>query len=242
MSLVKLKGIVIKEVVYKDNDKIITILTDNLGKISCMAKGSKKTNSPILANAQYLVYSEFILTKGNSFYYVNSASVIDTFYKLRVDFDKLNQAFDLTRIINSTTDENQDTSNILRLFLNTLFVIQNDKKEPKFVEAVFKIKLFTLLGFSSGIEKCSKCSKKVNDLNDDCMYYDYTSNIFLCKDCIREEEKKRYIKISKSTISAINYTIGVDLKKVFSFELKDNSLREYITFGQAYTDCLTNGI
>ena len=46
MKLIKVKGIVIKEVPYKDNDKIITILTDTLGKISCLAKGAKKTNSP----------------------------------------------------------------------------------------------------------------------------------------------------------------------------------------------------
>ena len=39
MDLIKVKGIVIKETPYKDNDKIITLLTDKLGKISCMVKG-----------------------------------------------------------------------------------------------------------------------------------------------------------------------------------------------------------
>jgi DNA repair protein RecO (recombination protein O) len=232
---------VIKEVVYKDNDKIITILTDNLGKISCMAKGAKKTSSPILANAQYLVYSEFVLTKGKSYYYVNSASVIDTFYKLRVDFNKLDQAFELTRILNSTTDENQDTSKILRLFLNTLYVIEHDKKPKELIEAIFKIKLLTLLGFSSAIEKCLKCNKKINYLEDGYIFFDYVSNVFLCKNCAIED-KKRYIKISKNTISAINYTILADIKKVFSFELKESTLKEYISFGRAYYDSLTSSI
>ena len=35
-----MKGIIIRETNYKDNDKILTVLTDKLGKISCIAKGS----------------------------------------------------------------------------------------------------------------------------------------------------------------------------------------------------------
>ena len=72
MDLIKVKGIVIRETTYKDNDKIITLLTDKLGKISCMAKGAKKNNSPILANCQYLVYSEFVLYKSKNFYMLQS--------------------------------------------------------------------------------------------------------------------------------------------------------------------------
>jgi DNA repair protein RecO (recombination protein O) len=67
LKLIKLKGIVIKEVTYSDNDKIITVLTDEMGTITCMAKGAKRTNSSILASSQYLVYSEFVLFKGSTF-------------------------------------------------------------------------------------------------------------------------------------------------------------------------------
>ena len=88
MKLLKVKGVVIKEIAYKDNDKIITLLTDELGKISCMAKGAKKTNSALLASCQLFVYSEFILYKGSTFYHINSAESIDTFYALRIDLDK----------------------------------------------------------------------------------------------------------------------------------------------------------
>ena len=68
MRLIKVKGIVIREVAYKDNDKIITILTDSIGKVSVIAKGAKKTNSPFLASSQYLVYSEFILYQNTGYF------------------------------------------------------------------------------------------------------------------------------------------------------------------------------
>lgn len=241
MNLIKAKGIVIKEVQYKDNDKIITILTDTLGKISCIAKGAKKTNSPILANSQYLVYNEFVLYKSKNFYYINSASVVDTFYNLRVDLDKLESVFELTRLIQRVTDENQDTSNILKLFLNTLYILNKLNKDNNLIISTFKIKLFCLLGFMPHIKKCSNCGQAFLDLDTkDSLYYDYVENVFCCENCINGKDKRRYIKINKVTVIAIEYIMKSDIKKVFNFELKDISGLKL--FSQVYSDAMIGGI
>lgn len=240
MNQIKLTGIVIKEVTYKDNDKIITILTDSLGKISCMAKGSKKTNSPLLASSQYLVYSEFVLNKGSHFYYVNSTSVINTFYKLRTDLDKLEFAFDMTKILNNITDENQETKSILKLFLNTLYLLQEEKKQSKFLINIFKIKMLSLMGFSIPMGKCASCMENLKEDKD--IYYDYISNILVCEDCYKKQDLKRYIKLSSSTFKAIKYTIVSDISKVFNFTLTESGVREYAMFGQAFLECLSSGI
>ena len=117
MRLYKVKGIVIKEVQYKENDKIITIMTDKLGKISCMAKGAKKNNSPILSSSQFLVYSEFMLYKGTNFYHINSAEMLESFYNLRVDYDKLERAFEVAKLLNKLAyEENEETRNTISFF------------------------------------------------------------------------------------------------------------------------------
>lgn len=244
MELIKVKGIVIKETPYKDNDKIITLLTDKLGKISCMAKGCKRTKSPILANCQYLVYSEFVLSRSNTFYYVNSASVIKTFYKFRTDFDNLQIGFELTRILQTITDENQDTSEILRLLLNTIYVLENIDKDPKLVVAAFKVKLFTLLGFSPRVDKCNMCGQAFKEdremLANEGVYYDYVSNVFCCSNCVKNLDKRRYIKITEATIIAIKYVVICEINKTFSFNIKD--IDNFYLFSQVYTDTMTNGI
>lgn len=234
VNLIKLKAVVIKETTYKENDKIITLLTDKLGKISCIARGAKKTNSPILANSQYLVYSEFVLYKSKNFYYVNSAEVINTFYNLRVDFDKLTPIFELTRILNNVTDENQDTDNIMKLFLNTIYVIDKYDRDIDVLVSSFKIKLFQILGFAPRVYSCVNCE---NDLENNEIYYDYVSNTFYCKNCILND-KRRYIKISKATLIAIRYVLASDLKKMFFFELKESS--DFKLFGQVYSDTMTS--
>ena len=236
MNLIKVKAIVIRETTYKENDKIITLLTDSLGKISCIARGSKRTNSPLLASSQYLVYSEFVLYKSKKFYYVNSAEVINTFYNLRVDFDKLNKIFEMTKIINNVTDENQDTNSILKLFLNTIYAIDTFDKDINLLIAIFKIKLFSILGFAPRVSVCANCN---NDLENNEIYYDYIQNAFFCNNCTHED-KRRYIKISNATLIAIRYVIASEIKKVFSFELKDTS--DFKLFGQVFADAMTSGI
>lgn len=240
MKLVKVKGIVIREVTYKDNDKIITILTDTLGKVSVIAKGAKKTNSPYLASSQYLVYSEFVLYQNTGYYYLNSASVINTFYNVRVDLDKLQIAFELTKMINSVTDENQDCEKILQLFLNTIYALDKFEKDKRCIINAFKIKLFTILGFAPRQDKCSNCSKSLLDSQEEYVYYDFVSNVFLCEECKSSADLKRLVKISKATYSAILFVIRTDIKKIFSFELK--SYTEFETFGQVFSDAIMSGI
>ncbi|MDF2865575.1 MAG: recO [Clostridia bacterium] len=240
MKLIKLKGIVIKEVTYSDNDKIITVLTDELGTITCMAKGAKRTNSSILASSQYLVYSEFVLFKGSTFYHVNSASTISTFYHLRVDFDKLSLVFPITKSILTLTDENVDTSNILKLFLNTLYVLENIDKNNILVINIFRVKLLCLLGFAPQIVNCNRCGCNFKEAEED-IYYDYINNIFMCKDCSKLDNK-RYVKVSFTCVVAIKYIILSDISKVLSLSLKDEYIKDFNTFGQAFIDCITHGV
>ena len=237
MKLLKVKGVVIKETPFNDNDKIITLMTDSLGKISCMAKGAKKTNSALLASCQLLVYSEFVLYKGTSFYHINSAESIDTFYNLRTDYDKLEKAYEITKILSSLTIENEeDTQDILSLYLNSLYVISKDLYNFEYVTSVFKLKMLSLIGYSPNIAYCSNCNKKmISDENHE-YYYSFNTNSALCGNCytkITKDAKEKvkngwYIKIYEATFYSIMYILYSEVKKVFSFKVDDKVLNEIV--------------
>ena len=57
MGLIKTKGIVIAIANSSDNDKVLTVLTEDLGRISVFCKGAKKNKSALLSVAEYLAYS-----------------------------------------------------------------------------------------------------------------------------------------------------------------------------------------
>lgn len=238
MKLIKVKGIVVKEVAYGESDKIVTLLTDKLGLISCIAKGAKRTKSALLASSQYLVYSEFILFKGTSFYHINSAEIINTFYSLKLDFDKLNEVYKMTRNIVFLTSENIDTEKILKIFLNSLYFIEEGSKNIYEVINIFRIKMATLLGFSPNIEKCNICLSDIKEKKGK-VFYDYVSNVLICHDC-NEKKTSRQIEINFPCYMYIRYIILLDISKIFSISLNENYINELDLFGQALIDCIKN--
>jgi len=187
---VKVKGIVISEKPYKENDKIIILVTDKLGKISVFAKGARKATSSFLASSSYLVYSEFVLFKKNNYYYISSCSLINSFYNLKIDLEKLEVMSKVTKKINKILYEGVIEEGILKLLLNTVFLIDKDIKNSNLYIAIFYIKISCILGESPNISFCENCrqNKKI--------YYEIYTSKFLCNECLKKIQKKKTIELS----------------------------------------------
>ena len=134
MGIVRTKGIVIKIANSSENDKILTILTAEKGKISSFCKGAKKPKSSFLASTEFLSFSDMILFEGNGdMYSLNSAEPINVFYNLRKDIDKLMYASIIAQIMNDVCQEEELSFNRLQLLLNTLYVISETEKNLELV-------------------------------------------------------------------------------------------------------------
>lgn len=226
MGIIKTKGLVISENKMGDYDKMVTILTPN-GKIGCAAKGARRPKSLLMAGTQFFCFGEYLIFKGNSSYSINSCDTIEIFYNIRTDLDKLNYAVELCKIIDKVTYENQNTYKILQLLSNTLFVISETDMNLELIASVFKIRLLCLLGFMPKIDKCAKCNE-----NKDIYYFSIADNGFKCVDCGRVD--KSSISISASTVDAIRYIVMAPAKKIFSFDLPEESIKEISLVSNVY--------
>ena len=197
------------------------------GKISCAAKGARRQNSRLLASTQFLCFGEYILYKSQDIYNINSCDPIEVFYNIRVDYDKINYAAHITKIIQDVTNENENSYKVLQLYLNTLYMISETDKDMDFILSIFKIKLLCILGFKPRIEKCVNCEKK-----DDLLYFSIKDNGVKCKNC--KTQDKGAISITPSTYMALKYIIEAPSKKLFNFNLKDESLKELKLLSNIY--------
>ena len=227
MGTIKMKGIVISENNFGDFDKMLTILTPGEGKISCVAKGARKPKSSLLAGTQLLCFGEFLMYKGSTTYNINSCEIIEVFYNLRTDLDKLNYAMHITKIISDVTTEDENCYKILQLFLNTLYTISESDKDMEFILSVFKLKLLAILGFRPNIAYCVNC-KKENEIS----YFSLRDNGVKCSLCGKNE--KSCIHITKSTQMALKYIFMSPLKKLYNFNLKNESLEELKLISKLY--------
>ena len=227
MGTIKMSGIIIVENNLGDYDKMLTMLTPGLGKISCVAKGARRQRSALLAGTQFLCFGEYLMYKGANTYNINSCETIEVFYNLRTDLDKLNYAVEITKIIRDVTEENENCYRILQLFLNTLYTLSETDKEPELILSTFKMKLLCILGFTPRITECTNCKQKEN-----LRYFSLKDNGFKCETCGKQD--KSCISMSESTTNAIKYIIMAPPKKLYSFNLKDQSLEELKLISKLY--------
>ena len=223
----KISGIVISENNLGDYDKMLTMLTPNLGKISCVAKGAKRPKSSLLSGTQLFCFGEYMMYKGSNVYHINSCEITELFYNLRTDLDKLKYGIHINKIIQDVTTENQNCFNILQLFLNTLYTISETDKNLDLVTAIFKLRLLHHLGFTPRVVECTSCKEK-----DELIYFSIKDNGFKCKACGKQDSS--CIKISESTKNAIKFIITAPAKKLYSFELKNESLVELNLVSKIY--------
>ena len=140
--------IVTKIVNYSDNDKILTVITADQGKIQVFCKGAQKIKNSILASTEFLAFSEFVLYEGSSdMYKMSSAEIIEVFYNLRIDIEKLVYATTMSQIMNDVCLEEELCMKKLQLFLNTLYTLSETDKNLDFVYSVFCVRLLALLGY-----------------------------------------------------------------------------------------------
>lgn len=227
MKQVKVNGIVISENNMGDFDKMLTLLTPNLGKISCSAKGSRRPKSLLLSGSQFLCFGEYMLFKGSETYTMNSCETIELFYNIRTDLDKLTYATYITKIISDVTTENQNSFNTLKLFLNTLYMISETDKDLTFITSIFKMRMLKILGFTPNIRECVSCKNKEN-----LKYFSIKDNGFKCSACSKQDTGS--IEMSEATKNAIIYILKADPKKIFSFELSENAQRELELISSIY--------
>lgn len=219
MGIIKTKGIIIAEHNMGDFDKMVTMLTPGLGKISCAAKGSRRPKSSLLAGSQYLCFGEYILYKGASSYNINSCDIIEVFYNIRTDLDKLNLTAEITKIIQTVTTENQNSYKILQLLLNTLYVISETDKNMSLVKSIFELRLMEILGFGPRISQCTNCDEKEN-----IKYFSIKDKGVKCENCGKQD--KSAIEINNATYLAIKYAILSPAKKLYSFNVNEESIKE----------------
>lgn len=165
--------------------------------------------------------------KGANTYNINSCDPIEVFYNIRTDLDKLKYAVYITKIIKDVTEENQNCYKILQLFLNTLYVISETDKDLDLTISIFKLRLLSILGFSPRINKCVNCDE-IDKIN----YFSIKDNGFKCQSCGKLD--KSSIEINKSTQNAIKFILTAPAKKIYSFNLKDESLKELELIAKIY--------
>ena len=151
--------IVLKRINYADNDRIVTLLSPDKGKITAIAKGSRKLTSRLAAGIELFTHCKGHFAKGRNLDILTQVELIQPFSSLRTNFDLINKIFYLLELCYTTVQEQQENTEIFDLLYNTLDTIQNNTAISAASVTFFEMKLLSILGFRPQLYTCTNCNQ-----------------------------------------------------------------------------------
>lgn len=216
-------GLVIKEQKIGETDKLITVLTSQYGLIRAFVRRATSVKSRMLGATQLLSYSDFVFYKGRNSYNVNSAAQKYSFFKLNDDIEAMAVAFYLAELFGELAPENENAETLLRLLLNSLYLMAEKKRSPAQVKATAELRAMSDAGYMPDLVACSNCGTYETEY----MYFNPSSGHILCKDCGTPAEGMR---LSLAAITAMRYVLYSEDKKIFNYRVSADTQTE---MGQA---------
>lgn len=232
----KTNGIILKQRNIGENDRIVTVLTQDTGLIEVCARRSRSPKNPLTAPTQVLNYSSFCLYKGRASYYIaDTAESIRSFYDLRLDVVKLSLAgyFAELCVFLSPTVENGDE--LLRLILNTCHLLESDRYPIGHLRPVFELRALSISGFMPNLVCCAEC----NAYASPDMLFLPLDGVLCCAKCYPSsgyyDEEKLTIPVSPAVLSAMRHIVFSDAQKIFSFRLSEKAAAVLYDTARTYT-------
>ena len=176
---ITVNALMIRAVDYNENDKILTLLTAERGKISAGIKGVKRAAAKLKFAAQPFCFAEYVLAERSGRFTVTGATECESFYDLRTDINKFYAASAAEEAVNALTFEGEDCSEIFYECIRTLseMCVGNES------QALIRFLLFALksAGYAINAENCIECGSPL--LHTDKLRFDMDAGSFSCGDC-----------------------------------------------------------
>lgn len=240
-DLIKVKGIVTRAVQYKDNDKIISLLTAEYGLISVYCHGARSNKSKYLTSTRLFCYSEFVLTRKKDFYYIKEADYIEAFFDIVNSMDKLFLGQYFLEVVNEICVEGERQDGVLRLLLNSLYALSADLFPPTKIKSAFELRACVEMGVGPNVSLCRNCGT----VGEEVYYFDLVNGDMLCKDCLMSYEEAQkytyeaesmgtYIAVVPSVAVAMQYVTNTKVERLFSFALGEEAFRDFSNICEKY--------
>ena len=220
---IKVNGIVLSSMPIGEYDKRIVLLTKELGKIAAFVRGGRKPNSPLLGISNAFIYGEFELYRGRSSYSVNKGNAREFFTHVTTDIDNMMLGTYFLEIANYYAQENADEKARLLLLYRALQVLGSEGRDMELVQAVYEFKTMIINGEYPNLFECRSCHK-----TEDLVALSADLEGMYCSSCVNSANLDKGIILKKSTVYALQYVAGSDIKKLFSFELKPDIKSEFL--------------
>ncbi len=193
--------IVLKEIHYKDYDKILQCFSKKNGKIQVMARNARRANNENMSVAQIMNHSLVNIYLNKDMYILTNGSVINHFYEMRNNFESYVYGNYILEILNHVLQENENYSKIFEMSVKILQMLEHHPDKMNYLIGAYEIKLISILGYKPELDSCSHCGGA-----EKAVLFSIDEGGIVCKKCTSMQPG---LSIVPDDIVAIRRLIGI---------------------------------
>ena len=223
------KALVLREVRYKEADRILTLFTASDGKLTAKARGALRKGSKTAAATQQLTFSEMTLFYNKGKYTVNEATVSEAFLGLREDIGDFALGCYFAECLEALSVEDQPDAELLQLGLNSLYALSRKMYPAEHIKAAFELRLMSIAGYRPEVSACASCGCAEPD--EPLLSLD--DGVILCRSCA-PYAVSGMAELCPASLEALRYILAAPAKQLFSFSLDEKALKRLSAASESY--------
>lgn len=152
-------GIVLTRIDYGEADRIITVLTPDVGKLTLMAKGVRRVKSKLAGGIELFSVSELTYVRGRgSMSTLISARLIKHYGHIVADIDRTMAGYEVIKLLHTVTEDEADGS-YFTLLDQTIAALNDDTIALDLVQTWFNAQLLRRAGLSPNLTRTAANDK-----------------------------------------------------------------------------------
>ena len=219
--------LVLREVEYKDADKLLTVLTRDRGKLTVRARGVRSRSSRLKSGCQLLAYSEFTLFENRNSLVVDEAVAQELFLPLRQDIERLALASYFAQVAEVLSREEDQDEALLSLTLNALAALSRPGPDSRKIKAAFEFRAACIAGYTPMLEGCVSCG------SENPGRFHVSGGFLSCAACPGDDTGLR-LPLSPGSLAALRYLASCPPKRVFAFQIGESAQKELSDIAETY--------
>ncbi len=220
----EVEGIVIREVKYRDADRILTLYTKEYGRITASANGARRMKSPLHGVTLPFVRGEFSIFFGRGRNRIQSGRVLASYYGISEDLDQLAYGQYLFELVALTTPEGESNERDYALLAKTLeFLLKVSDRALKSLVHAFELKHLAFIGLRPQLGACAVCGKQEPVFR----HFHPMHGGAICSDCIKRTRGS--MRISDSVIPAMRFLLMTNFEEIIARPIPELELKQMET-------------
>lgn len=147
--ILKTNAFVLKKNNLLGKDTVISLFTQERGKIRVMAKGIKKITSRRAPQIQTGNLIEAILSMKKEYFYLQETKLISHFSIIKKDKNKSNDLYYMLFILDRLLPENQKEELVYSIFQKFMIALSKEKNNSQQLTIQYINKILQILGYST---------------------------------------------------------------------------------------------